>query len=395
MGNTFELGMEYVMHTYSRFPVVLESGEGVYVTDENGKTYLDFVAGIAVNSLGSNNEKLCKAVAEQAKNLIHVSNLYWTKPQINLAKKLIENSCFSKVFFCNSGAESIEAALKLSRKYAVKKGYERHEIITMENSFHGRTFGAVSATGQPKYQKGLYPLLPGISHVPFNNFEALKAAVTSKTCAIVIEPLQGEGGIHPADKEYLKQVRALCDEMDIVLIFDEIQCGVGRLGTLFAYETFGVEPDIAVFAKGLAGGVPIGAMMANDKVVVGFEPGDHASTFGGNPLATAAGNVVMDELLENGLLENVKEMGAYLSESLNKLKQKHSAIVDVRGIGLMQGIELNTAVGDIVNKCIDAGLLLVNAGTNIIRFVPALIVTKKDIDKCMEILDNVLNDKTE
>ena len=392
MRNTFEAGMEYVMHTYSRFPVVLESGEGVYVTDENGKTYLDFVAGIAVNSLGSNNEKLCKAIAEQAKNLIHVSNLYWTKPQISLAKKLVENSCFSKVFFCNSGAESIEAALKLSRKYAVKKGYERHEIITMVNSFHGRTFGAVSATGQPKYQKGLSPLLPGVSHVPFNDFQALKAAVTNKTCAIVIEPLQGEGGIHPADKEYLKQVRALCDENDIVLIFDEIQCGVGRLGTLFAYETFGVEPDIAVFAKGLAGGVPIGAMMANEKVVVGFEPGDHASTFGGNSLATAAGNVVMDELLENNLLANVKEMGAYLTESLLKLKEKHSVIVDARGIGLMQGIELSIPVGDIVNKCIANGLLLVNAGTNIIRFVPALIVSKKDIDKCMEILDNVLSE---
>ena len=395
MGNTFESGMEYVMHTYSRFPVVLESGEGVYVTDENGKTYLDFVAGIAVNSLGSNNEKLCKAIAEQAKNLIHVSNLYWTKPQIALAKKLIDNSCFAKVFFCNSGAESIEAALKLARKYAVKKGCERHEIITMENSFHGRTFGAVSATGQPKYQKGLYPLLPGISHVPFNNFEALKAAFTDKTCAVIIEPLQGEGGIHPADKEYLNQVRRLCDETDTVLIFDEIQCGVGRLGTLFAYESFGVEPDIAVFAKGLAGGVPIGAMMANNKVVIGFEPGDHASTFGGNPLATAAGNVVMDELLEGNLLENVKECGAYLSESLSKLKKKHSAIVAVRGIGLMQGIELNVPVGDIVNKCMESGLLLVNAGTNIIRFVPALIVTKKDIDKCMEILDNVLNGKTE
>ena len=392
MGNTFETGMEYVMHTYSRFPLVLESGNGVYVTDENGKEYLDFVAGIAVNSLGSNNPKLCKAIAEQAQKLIHVSNLYWTKPQINLAKKLVENSCFSKVFFCNSGAESIEAALKLSRKYSVKKGYERHEIISMVNSFHGRTFGAVSATGQPKYQKGLSPLLPGVNHVPFNDFEALKAAVTSKTCAIVIEPLQGEGGIHPADKEYLKQVRELCDETDIVLIFDEIQCGVGRLGTLFAYETFGVEPDIAVFAKGLAGGVPIGAMMANEKVVVGFEPGDHASTFGGNSLATAAGNVVMDELLENGLLANVKEMGAYLSDSLAKLKAKHSMIVEARGIGLMQGIELNIPVGDIINKCIDNGLLLVNAGTNIIRFVPALIVTKNDIDKCMEILDNVLSE---
>lgn len=389
--NTFEKGNEYVMNTYSRFPLVLTEGKGMYAKDSEGKEYLDFVAGIAVNSLGHGNEKLCNAIYEQSKKLIHVSNLYWTNPQIELAEKLVENSCFSKVFFCNSGAESIEGALKLSRKYAQLKGNEdKNHIITMINSFHGRTYGAVSATGQPKYQKGLTPLLPNISHVEFNNFEALEKAVTENTCAIFIEPLQGEGGIHPAQKAYLQKVRALCDEKDICLVFDEIQCGVGRLGTLFAYEYFGVEPDICVWAKGLAGGVPIGAMMAKEHIAKGFNPGDHASTFGGNPLAAAAGNLVVDELL-SGVLENVKHMGEYLTEKLNGLKKNHSQITDVRGIGLMQGMELSIPVSEVVSKAMENGLLLVNAGPNIIRFVPALIVSKEDIDKCIDILDKILD----
>lgn len=387
--NTFDLGNEYVMNTYSRFPIALEKGEGMYVYDENGKKYLDFVAGIAVNSLGHNHKKLTEALYNQAKNLIHVSNLYWTKPQISLAEKIVKASCFSKVFFCNSGAEAIEGALKLSRKYAGLINEEKYEIITMVHSFHGRTYGAVTATGQEKYQKGLKPLLPGIKHVPFNDYEALENAVSEKTCAIFIEPLQGEGGIHPASKEYLQKVRKLCDEKDICLVFDEIQCGVGRLGTLFAYEYFEVEPDICVWAKGLAGGVPIGALMATEKIAKGFNPGDHASTFGGNPLATAAGNVVLDELL-SGLLDNVKEMGNYLTEKLLALKDKHSAIIDVRGIGLMQGIELSSPAAPVISKAIENGLLLVNAGEKIIRFVPSLIVSKEDIDECIAILDKAL-----
>lgn len=387
--NTFDLGNEYVMNTYSRFPIVLEKGEGMYVYDENGKKYLDFVAGIAVNSLGHNHKKLTEALYNQAKNLIHVSNLYWTKPQISLAEKIVKASCFSKVFFCNSGAEAIEGALKLSRKYAGLINEEKYEIITMVHSFHGRTYGAVTATGQEKYQKGLKPLLPGIKHVPFNDYEALENAVSEKTCAIFIEPLQGEGGIHPASKEYLQKVRKLCDEKDICLVFDEIQCGVGRLGTLFAYEYFEVEPDICVWAKGLAGGVPIGALMATEKIAKGFNPGDHASTFGGNPLATAAGNVVLDELL-TGLLDHVKEMGNYLTEKLLALKDKHSAIIDVRGIGLMQGIELSSPAAPFISKAIENGLLLVNAGEKIIRFVPSLIVSKEDIDECIVILDKAL-----
>ncbi len=302
--NTFELGSETVMNTYNRFPIVLEKGDGMYVYDDNGKKYLDFVAGIAVNSLGHNHKKLTETIADQAKTLIHCSNLYYTKPQISLASKLVKNSDFDKVFFCNSGAEAIEAALKVSRKYGSKTN--RYEIITMKNSFHGRTFGAVTATGQPHYQEGLGELLPGIKYAEFNNFESLTKVLTDKTCAVLLEPLQGEGGIHPAEKEYLEKIRKLCDENDIMLIFDEVQCGVGRLGTLFAYQTFKVKPDAVCTAKGIAGGVPMGLMAATDKLAESFKPGDHAPTFGGNPLAAAAGNVVVDELV-GGLLENVRK----------------------------------------------------------------------------------------
>ncbi len=374
------------MNTYNRFPIVLEKGCGMYVYDENGKEYLDFVAGIAVNSLGHGHEKLCNVIAEQAKNMIHCSNLYWTKPQIEFAEKLVADTCFEKVFFCNSGAEAIEGALKLSRKYR-KEG--KKEIITMLNSFHGRTYGAITATGQAHYQEGLDPLLPNISYVPFNDFDALAAAVTSDTCAIFIEPIQGEGGIRPANKEYLQKVRALCDEKDILLVFDEIQCGFGRTGYLFAYQYYDVAPDVLTIAKGTAGGVPIGVLLANKKTASVFKPGDHASTFGGNPLATAAANCVIDEL-KGGLLENVKVQGQYLTTKLQELMAKHEQIIDVRGCGLMQGIELTVPVAPIIAKCIDNGLLLLNSGAKILRFVPSFIVSKEDIDKAMGILDEAL-----
>ncbi|MCI8805873.1 MAG: aspartate aminotransferase family protein [Clostridiales bacterium] len=387
--NTFELGSETVMNTYNRFPIVLEKGDGMYVYDDNGKKYLDFVAGIAVNSLGHNHKKLTETIADQAKTLIHCSNLYYTKPQISLASKLVKNSDFDKVFFCNSGAEAIEAALKVSRKYGSKTN--RYEIITMKNSFHGRTFGAVTATGQPHYQEGLGELLPGIKYAEFNNFESLTKVLTDKTCAVLLEPLQGEGGIHPAEKEYLEKIRKLCDENDIMLIFDEVQCGVGRLGTLFAYQTFKVKPDAVCTAKGIAGGVPMGLMAATDKLAESFKPGDHASTFGGNPLAAAAGNVVVDELL-GGLLENVRKNSSYLTEKLNFLKAKYPIITDVRGIGYMQGIELSITVSDIIKRTIENGLLLVNAGKNVIRFVPSLIAEKEHIDEGINILDSVLSE---
>ncbi len=387
--NTFELGSETVMNTYNRFPIVLEKGDGMYVYDDNGKKYLDFVSGIAVNSLGHNHKKLTETIADQAKTLIHCSNLYYTKPQISLASKLVKNSDFDKVFFCNSGAEAIEAALKVSRKYGSKTN--RYEIITMKNSFHGRTFGAVTATGQPHYQEGLGELLPGIKYAEFNNFESLTKVLTDKTCAVLLEPLQGEGGIHPAEKEYLEKIRKLCDENDIMLIFDEVQCGVGRLGTLFAYQTFKVKPDAVCTAKGIAGGVPMGLMAATDKLAESFKPGDHASTFGGNPLAAAAGNVVVDELL-GGLLENVRKNSSYLTEKLNFLKAKYPIITDVRGIGYMQGIELSITVSDIIKRTIENGLLLVNAGKNVIRFVPSLIAEKEHIDEGINILDSVLSE---
>lgn len=386
---TADLGEKYVMKTYSRFPLTFVKGDGMYVYDENGKKYIDFVAGIAVNSLGHNHPKLVKAISEQASKLIHISNLYYTEPQVNLAQKLVENGSLDKVFFCNSGAESIEAALKLARKYGSKTG--RQEIITMNQSFHGRTFAAVTATGQDHYHEGFGDMFPHIKYADFNDIDSVKSAVTDNTIAILMEPVQGEGGIRPANKEFLQAVRELCDEKDILLMFDEVQCGVGRLGTLFAYQTFGVVPDIMSTAKGIAGGIPCGLMMAKANVAESFAPGDHASTFGGNPLATAAGNVVVDELL-NGLLDNVKTHGKYLREKLDAIASKHSDLVkDVRGIGLMQGIELNKPAGEYIAKAIDMGLLLVGAGKFIIRFVPSLIVSKEDIDMAMEILDKALS----
>lgn len=386
---TADLGEKYVMKTYSRFPLTFERGEGMYVYDENGKEYLDFVAGIAVNSLGHNHPKLVKAISEQAAKLIHISNLYYSRPQCTLAQKLVENGSLDKVFFCNSGAEAIESALKLARKYGSKT--DRQEIITMHQSFHGRTFGAVTATGQDHYHEGFGDMLPNIKYATFNDFESVKNTVTENTVAILMEPVQGEGGIIPAKKEFLEKVRALCDEKDILLMFDEVQCGVGRLGTLFAYQTYGVVPDVMSTAKGIAGGVPCGLMMAKEKVAEAFVPGDHASTFGGNPLATAAGNVVVDELL-GGLLDNVKEQGAYLREKLEEIAAKHKDLIkEVRGIGLMQGIELTEPAGGYIAKAIDMGLLLVGAGKYIIRFVPSLIVSKEDIDKAMEILDKALD----
>ncbi len=384
-----ELGEKYVMKTYNRFPLTFIKGDGMYVYDENGKEYLDFVAGIAVNSLGHNHPKLVDAISKQASQLIHISNLYYSKPQVELAQKLVENGSLDKVFFCNSGAESIEAALKLARKYGFKTG--RQEIVTMYHSFHGRTFGAVTATGQSHYHEGFGDMLPHIKYAVFNDFESVKSVVNENTAAILMEPVQGEGGIIPAKKEFLQKVRALCDEKDILLMFDEVQCGVGRLGTLFAYQTYGVIPDVMSAAKGIAGGIPCGIMMAKARVAESFNAGDHASTFGGNPLAASAGCVVVNELL-NGVLENVKAMGKYLEEKLDIIVSKYDFVKERRGIGLMQGIELDKPVADYIAKSISKGLLLVNAGKNVIRFVPSLIVNKEDIDKAMEILDKSLSE---
>ncbi|OHW62535.1 acetylornithine aminotransferase [Andreesenia angusta] len=392
MKEIIESGKNVIMNTYASFPIVLDRGEGCYVYDTDGKEYLDFVAGIAVNTLGYNNKKLEENIVAQFRKLHHCSNLYWTEPTIALAEKLTQNSAFDKVFFCNSGTEAIEAGLKLSRKYGnMKHGEERYEIITMENSFHGRTFGSVTATGQTKYQKGFGPLLPGVSHVKYNSIEDLKRAVTDKTCAIVVEAIQGEGGVCPAEQEFLENIRDICDEKDIVLVFDEVQTGIGRTGKLFAYEMYGVEPDIICMAKGLAGGIPMGAMMAKDRIASAFEPGNHASTFGGNPLACSAALTVLDELLENGLMENVKVLGERLKKGLEALKEKYSVVEDVRGMGLMQGIAVKPElVKGIVASAIENGLLLVGAGANVIRFVPPLVVGEAEIDKALEIMEKAI-----
>lgn len=387
-----ERGKKVVMNVYNRYPIAIKKGSGMYVWDTTGKKYLDFVGGIAVNALGNNHKKLVEAISKQAAEIIHCSNYYWNEPMIELAELLIDNTCFDKTFFCNSGAEANEAALKLSRKYAVKyhDGENRFEIISMKNSFHGRTYAAITATGQLKYQKGLNPLMPGIKHITFNDFDELKMAVNEKSCAVLLEPIQGESGIHPADKEYLQKVRNLCDEKDLLLIFDEVQCGVGRTGELCAYQYYGVEPDVLTFAKGLAGGVPIGAMLTKQKAADAFQPGDHASTFGGNPLATAAGKIVITELLENNLLENVRKQGKYLSTKLNELKSKSNVIKEVRGVGLLQGIEITLEASAVIKNVMEKGLLLASAGTNVIRFVPSLTVCEKEIDEMIDILASCL-----
>lgn len=380
-----------VMNTYARFPIVLDHGDGCYVWDDAGKKYLDFAAGIAVNALGHANPKLVAAISEQAGKLIHVSNYYWTKPLVSLAGKLTAHSGLGRAFFCNSGAEAVEGAMKLARKYASVNHAGRYEIIAMKNSFHGRTFAALTATGQDKYKKGLDPLFPGILHADFNDFGSLARLAGEKTCAVLLEPVQGEGGIHPAGAEYLRKVRQFCDERDIMLIFDEVQCGVGRTGNFFAYQHYGVLPDAVCMAKGLAGGVPIGAMLAAEKFASAFGPGDHASTFGGNPLATAAANVVVDELLGNGLLEHVREVSEHLRVKLEALKAAFPGLItDVRGVGLLMGAEFSIPVAAIVNKCVENGLLVINAGADILRFAPPLIVGEKEIDEGMGILEKVL-----
>ncbi|MFX1278610.1 MAG: aspartate aminotransferase family protein [Promethearchaeota archaeon] len=391
MNDWIERGNKVIMNTYNQFPIVLERGNGVYLWDSEGKEYLDFVAGIAVNALGYNDSDYVKEITSQLAKLQHCSNLYWMIPSIELSELLIQNSCFDKIFYCNSGAEAVEAAIKLSKKYGRKvHGENCFEIITMNKSFHGRTMATITATGQTKYQKGFNPLLPGFSYVDFNNFDMLEKAVSENTCAVIIEPIQGEGGIHPAEKNYLQKVRSLCDEKDIILIFDEVQCGIGRTGELFAYQLFDIEPDVVTLAKGLGGGFPIGAMMAIQSKAEAFQPGDHASTFGGNHLACTAGKVVIKKLLFKGVLENVQKQGKYFKEKLIEIQKKYELIKDVRGYGLMLGIELNCSVKDIIKECMEEGLLILGAGENVIRFVPPLIISKKDIDKGINIMNTVL-----
>lgn len=391
MNDIIKTGNEVLMNTYSRIPVVFDKGEGVYLYDDNGKEYLDFVAGIAVNALGYNDKGLNDVLINQMNKVYHVSNLYYTKANVEAAEILVKNSALDRVFFCNSGAESTEAALKLARLYAYKFKNKETKIVAMENSFHGRTFGSITATGQLKYQKGLGPILPDVVHVPFMDFASLEKEARSGACGIILEPVQGEGGIRPASKEFLKKVRDLCDELDILLIFDEVQCGIGRSGYLFAYEYFDVVPDVVCMAKGLGGGFPIGAILVKEDKAKGFEPGNHASTFGGNALASTASKYVIDKILNENILDNVKRQGALLKSKLEDLCNKYEFIKEVRGIGLMLGMEFEFPVSDIINEALDNGLLLLNSGKNIIRFVPPLIVSENEIIKCVTILDSILN----
>ncbi|UCE62732.1 MAG: acetylornithine transaminase [Nitrospirota bacterium] len=382
---------QYVMNTYDRLPLAITRGRGCHVYDAEGREYLDCVAGIAVNTLGYGHPDLVAAIERQVRHLIHTSNLYYTEPQGQLARRLVEHSFAEKVFFCNSGAEANEAAIKLARLYAHQHyGPSRYEIITMVNSFHGRTMATLTATGQTKVQEGFEPLLPGFTYVQLNNLEALEKAVSDRTAAVMLELIQGEGGVVVANQAYLRAVRDLCSQKDILLIVDEVQTGMGRTGTLFAYDQFGIQPDVMTLAKGLGGGLPIGACLAINKVAKVFGPGTHASTFGGNPLACAAALEVLRILLEGGELERSRETGAYLEKGLHALQERIPLIKDVRGMGLLQGIELTIDGKPIVMDCLARRLMINCTMGQVLRLVPPLIIQIGEIDHLLTVLSDVL-----
>jgi len=381
-----------LLHTYNRYQVVLDKGDGVYLYDIEGKKYLDFCAGIAVFALGYHNKKYNDALKAQIDKVIHTSNYYYNVPAIQAAKKLKKVSGMDRVFFTNSGAEAVEGAIKAARKYAyLKDGRTDHEIIAMEHSFHGRTMGALSVTGNPKYREAFQPMIGNIRFAKLNDFDSVLANVTEKTCAIILETVQGEGGIYPAKESFLKQIKALCEEKDILLILDEIQCGMGRTGSMYAWQKYGVKPDIMVTAKALGCGVPVGAFLMTEKTAENsLSSGDHGTTYGGNPLAAAAINIVLDLFEENHIIDNVKETGAYLEEKLESLVSRYDFIRERRGLGLMQGLAFTRPVNDIITKALDKGLILINAGADIIRFVPPLIITREHVDEMTAILTDCL-----
>lgn len=384
---------QVIAKTYGRYPLVPVRGAGCKLWDADGKEYLDLLAGVAVNNLGHCPPRVVAAVQEQAATLLHCSNYYNIPQQIRLAELLCENSFAERVFFCNSGAEANEAAIKLARKQSVEKyGAGRSEVLTALASFHGRTYCGISATGQDKVKEGFAPLLPGFKHLPFGDIETLRAAVSAETCAILLEPIQGEGGVNLPPENYFKQVRQLCNEKGLLLILDEVQTGCGRTGTLFAYEQEGIEPDIMTLAKGLASGVPIGAMLARDELAAHLGPGTHGSTFGGNPLATAAGVATLETLLQDGVLDNCREMGNYLCSELEKLKQKYNFILNVRGRGLIIGVELSIEGGEMVKTAMNLGLLINCTVGKVLRFVPPLIISRQEIDQTIEILDGIFSE---
>ena len=381
-----------LLHTYNRYQIILEIGKGVYLYDTDGIKYLDFVSGIAVFALGYGNKEYNDALKAQIDKVIHTSNYYYNMPAIRAAKKLREASGLDRVFFTNSGAEAIEGAIKAARKYAYQKdGTTDHEIIAMEHSFHGRTFGALSVTGNPKYREPFEPMIGNIRFARMNNLESVEKLVNDKTCAIILETVQGEGGLVPATEEFLKDVKALCEERDILLILDEIQCGMGRTGYMFAWQKYGVKPDIMTTAKALGCGVPVGAFLMTEKVAQNsLEAGDHGTTYGGNPLACAAVEKVLDLFEENHIIDNVREVAPYLEQRLEELKDRYDCITQRRGTGLMQGLVFNRPVRDVIERAIENGLLLINAGPDIIRFVPPLIISKENIDEMLDILESCI-----
>ncbi|MFP4668037.1 MAG: acetylornithine transaminase [Desulfobacterales bacterium] len=382
---------QVIANTYKRFPVVFERGRGCTLWDTEGREYTDFVAGIAVCSLGHASPEISRALARQADTLFHVSNLFYSIPQIELAEKLTAKSFADKVFFCNSGAEANEAAIKLARKNFFDSGeYDRWRIVAMDQSFHGRSFATLSATGQKKVREGFEPILEGFDFVPFNDIEKLEAAVTENTCAVLAEPIQGEGGVRCPDQSFFKEVRELCTEKGVMLIFDEIQTGIGRTGKLFAYEHFGIEPDIMTLAKALGNGLPIGAMLAREEAVSAFTPGTHASTFGGTPVITAAALEVLKLIEQENILEYCNRTGGYFRERLLELKEKHRVVEEVRGIGLMLGMKLSKKGAPIVDACMERGFLINCTQENVLRFIPPLVISTEEIDSLIQCLDTVL-----
>jgi len=391
--NTMEKADRFMFKTYKRFPITLVKGDGCIVWDEEGKEYLDFIGGIAVCALGHSSPIVSEAIYEQSKKLVHVSNLFYTQPQTDLAGILTENSFADRVFFCNSGAEANEAAIKLARRYSRGQfGPGRNVIVTMDNSFHGRTMATLSATGQERIREGYDPILEGFKYVPFNSLGDLESVLDESVCAVMVEPIQGEGGVVVPDDDYLKGLRDICSTRDILLIFDEIQAGMGRTGRLFAYEHFGLTPDIITLAKALGNGLPIGAMMATEKLKDAFGPGSHATTFGGSPLITASALAVVKSLIHDGWIENARVIGDYFKDGLIRLQKKHSIIKEVRGLGLIIGLLLDRAGQDIVDACAKRGFLINCIQDKTLRFVPPLIIGKDEVDSLIECLDDVLNE---
>ncbi|MGN0963500.1 MAG: aspartate aminotransferase family protein [Clostridia bacterium] len=388
-----ENSKQHLMNTYARFPVTFVRGEGLYAYDEEGRKYADFGSGISVNNLGHCHPAVIRAMQKQAETLCHCSNLYWSEPQLDVAEYLVKYSGLDRVFFCNSGAEANEGAVKLARKYFYDKGRsDQYEIITMKKSFHGRTLATLTATGQDKVKTGFAPLPKGFVYAAYNDFEDLKAKVSDHTCAVMLEPVQGEGGIYPMERDYIEKVAAFCKEKGLLLIFDEIQCGMGRTGTVFAYEQFGVKPDIVTNAKALGGGLPFGAVIASEEVAASFGPGSHGSTFGANPVAAAASRAVFEVMEKENLLAHVKTVGAYLRDKLLDLKEEFPEVIkDVRGLGLMLGMEVTCGASAVVNACFDDGVVLLSAGPDVVRFLPPFIITEKDVDFLTETLKKAVN----